>query len=108
MSLLKYIDRVKRMDHLIRLKATGSPEEFAQRLGLGKTVLMEELKELKELGAKISYCKVRRSYLYDQEFVFKIGNLDDFKKNEIRGGMYFQDTWRDGGFGLFFLKEDFR
>lgn len=74
MSLLKYIDRLKRMDDLIRRKATGTPEEFAIRLGLGKSVLMDELRELRELGADINYCRTRQSYYYEREFVLKIGN----------------------------------
>jgi ribosomal protein S25 len=75
MSLLKYIERLKRMDDLIRRKATGTPDEFASRLGLGKSVLMDELRELKELGAEITYCKQRKSYYYTQDFVLQIGNL---------------------------------
>jgi len=86
MSLLKYIERLKRMDDLIRRKATGTPDEFANRLGLGKSVLMEELRELKQLGAEITYCKDRQSYYYEQEFVLKIGKLDNQGKQELRGG----------------------
>ena len=55
MSLLKYVERLKRIDDLIRRKATGTPEEFASRLGVGKTILMEELRELKQLGADVHY-----------------------------------------------------
>jgi biotin operon repressor len=53
MSLLKYIDRLKRMDDLIRRKATGSPEEFSQKLNISRSQLLQDLKELKELGAPI-------------------------------------------------------
>ncbi len=77
MSLLKYVERLKRMDDLIRRKATGTPEEFANRLGIGRTILMEELRELKELGAELCYCKVRHSYYYANEFILKIGCLNE-------------------------------
>ena len=80
MSILKYVDRLKRMDDLIRRKATGTPDEFAIRLGLGKSVLMDELRELKGLGADIVYCRTRQSYYYKTEFVLKIGKINDLSK----------------------------
>jgi len=92
MSLLKYIERLKRMDDLIRRKATGTPYEFAARLGIGKSVLMDELRELKELGAEITYCRDSQSYYYEREFILKIGNLDRSNQQELRGGRnYFEE-----------------
>ncbi|UXE68384.1 MAG: hypothetical protein KA713_07355 [Chryseotalea sp. WA131a] len=85
MSLLKYIERVKRMDDLIRRKATGAPEKFAERLGIKKTMLMEELQELRALGAEIAYCKARESYYYLNSFVLKIG-IDRNDQKMIKGG----------------------
>src|SRR5260221_7087738 len=89
MSLLKYIDRLKRMDDLIRRKATGTPEEFAERLGLGKTILMEELRELKELGAAVCYNRNIQSYCYENDFELKIGCLSSLEQNKVRGGQNF-------------------
>jgi hypothetical protein len=87
MSLLKYIERLKRMDDLIRRKATGTPDEFATRMGLGKSVLMEELLDLKKLGAVIIYCKNRQTYYYQREFILKIGTLNNPNQQELRGGV---------------------
>lgn len=89
MSLLKYIERLKRMDDLIRSKATGTPEEFAAKLGLGKSVLMEELSELRELGAKIAYCRERRSYYYEQNFLLVVGEKSGQNAGFLKGGKYF-------------------
>ncbi len=92
MSLLKYIERLKRMDDLIRRKATGTPDEFASRMGLGKSVLMEELHDLKKMGAVVTYCKTRQTYYYQQEFILKIGTLNSSNQQELRGGKnYFED-----------------
>jgi len=77
------------MDDLIRRKATGTPEEFATKLGLGKSVLMEELSELRELGAKIAYCRERRSYYYEQSFLLMIGKQHGQSGESIRGGNFF-------------------
>lgn len=67
MSILKYIDRLKRMDDLIRRKATGNAQEFAKKLEISQSQLFEELKEMKTLGAPIQYCHTRRSYFYEQD-----------------------------------------
>jgi biotin operon repressor len=72
------------MDDLIRRKATGCAEEFASKLGISKSQLYYDIKEMKELGAPIEYCQHRKSYVYNAEtrLVFK------FQRglNEIKGG----------------------
>jgi len=64
MSLLKYLERLKRMDDLIHRKATGNPEEFAEKIGISRSQLLEHIKELRELGAEIEYCTINRSYYF--------------------------------------------
>jgi hypothetical protein len=86
MSLLKYVTRLKRMDDLIRRTATGTPHQFCTRLGIGKTILMEELKALKELGADVDYNKLKQSYYYKNNFMLKIGCLNELEKNKLKGG----------------------
>ncbi|MFM7854478.1 MAG: hypothetical protein ACKO96_21785, partial [Flammeovirgaceae bacterium] len=72
MSLLKYIERAKRMDDLIRRKATGCADEFAKKLGISKSQLYEDLNDMKDLGAQIEYCSKRKSYFYQSEAHFLI------------------------------------
>jgi hypothetical protein len=67
MSILKYIDRLKRMDDLIRRKATGTPDEFAERLHISPSQLYADLNEMRALGAPIQYCSTRKSYFYELE-----------------------------------------
>ncbi len=83
MSLLKYIERLKRMDDLIRRRATGCPDEFATKLGISKSQLYDELKEMKELGAPIEYCQTRKSYIYSAEARLTFTFHSNFK--EIKG-----------------------
>ena len=83
MSILKYIDRAKRMDDLIRRKATGNAEEFARKLGVSRRILMENIGDLKELGAPICYDEFCKSYYYKSEFSFFLHNRD---ADKIRGG----------------------
>jgi biotin operon repressor len=67
MSILKYVERVKRIDSLISKKATGSPEAFAEKMNLCRSSLLECIREMRELGAPISYCKNRATYYYDKD-----------------------------------------
>ncbi len=67
MSLLKYVERLKRMDDLIRRKSTGCAEEFAEKLGISQSQLFQDLKEMKELGAPIEFSPHRGSYIYENE-----------------------------------------
>lgn len=83
MSLLKYIERLKRIDDLIRRKATGNPEEFAKKLNISRSQLLQDLKELKELGAAIEYSFNSRSYYYGEECKIIL----DFRSRKIYGGL---------------------
>ncbi|HTH58446.1 MAG TPA: HTH domain-containing protein [Cyclobacteriaceae bacterium] len=84
MSLLKYIDRLKRMDSLIKKEVTGTSNEFAEKLGISRSMLMENLNELKELGAEIAYCSYRRTYHYTNKFSIVIGAAET-----VTGGINF-------------------
>lgn len=53
--LFKYLNRINRMNYLITLKSTGSPDEFSQRLNISKRQLYNDLEMLREIGAEIKY-----------------------------------------------------
>jgi hypothetical protein len=89
MSLLKSIDRLKSIDTMIRRQATGTSDEFARKLGISRSMLMENLREMKDLGASICFCPHRRTYFYTSEFGLVIGNVS---KQKIQGGGNF---WSD-------------
>jgi hypothetical protein len=81
MSLLKYIERVRHMDELIRRGATGNASEFARKLKISESQLFLDLKELKELGAPIEYSSIRRSYFYTDKCELNL----NFRKNTVGG-----------------------
>ncbi len=70
MSLKKYIERIERMNWLISKKATGTPIEFARKMDISRSLLMEYLKFMKQLGGAIKYDTHAQSYIYldDKEF----------------------------------------
>ena len=72
MSLTKYIERLRRMDSLITMMSTGSPEEFAEKLGIRRSTLFQSLQEMREMGVDIKYSCLRQSYYYADNRRIKI------------------------------------
>jgi hypothetical protein len=90
MSILKYIHRLQHIDHLIRRCATGKPDTFASKVGLCRSALMDYLRELREIGAPIGYCKRRESYFYQEDKQLFIGytahQLPRAGEQQVTGG----------------------
>ena len=64
MSFIKYVERLRRMDSLISMMATGNPDEFARKIGIKRSTLFQYLVEMRELGVDIKYSSTRQSYYY--------------------------------------------
>lgn len=71
MKFLSQIEDLRRIDQLIRLKATGSTDDLASRLDVARATVYRYITLLKEKNAPICYCKHRKSYYYETPF-----NLD--------------------------------
>jgi hypothetical protein len=87
MSILKYVSRLKRMDDLIRRRATGNAEQFATRLGISQSQLFQDLKEIKELGAPIAFDHVAQSYYYHKECPLYLHFTEGQSKSIVGGKM---------------------
>ena len=66
MSCIKYLERLKRIDSLIRFRATGKPSELASKLNLSERSVFIYLNDLKLLGAPISWSACEQSYVYTE------------------------------------------
>ncbi|GLU55972.1 HTH domain-containing protein [Dyadobacter frigoris] len=88
MNLTKYFERFERLHGMIRRKATGSPAELAAKLDLSERAVFEYIRAMREMGAPIVFCPIRRTYCYEREVQFSIGfkelSRDEIK--EIEGG----------------------
>jgi predicted transcriptional regulator len=60
------------MDALISMKATGTPEEFAEKLGIKRSTLFQSLQEMREMGVDIKYSYFRQTYYYSDNRRIKI------------------------------------
>jgi hypothetical protein len=70
-----YLNLLLQLDLFIREKGTGSPPEFARKMGISERSLYEYLKVLKDLGAPIKWSRQDRSYYYSIEGQFRISFL---------------------------------
>lgn len=90
MALYRYVDRIQRLDNLIRNKSTGPPKELASKLGISERWLFILLEELKlDLDCPIGYDRKQRSYYYKEDGKVVIGFVKDLSKEEnqqITGG----------------------
>ncbi len=73
MNFIENIERIQRIDQLIRLQATGTPKELASRLGISKGRLYRIINTMKALNAPIQYSISLQSYIYEEEVDFRIG-----------------------------------
>ena len=93
MSIIKFIERLKRMDDLIYRQATGTAKEFAERLGVSVSVLKENISQLRALGADIEFCRVRKSYIYKRSgrllLKFSGESMANNDASLVRGGISF-------------------
>lgn len=85
MAAIDTFNLFERIDQCIRMKATGTSFEFADRLGISRSKLMEHLREMREWGAEIAYDHYRGTYYYEREGQFFIGFLAP-SMNKIKGG----------------------
>jgi len=95
MSLHNYLNRIERLDALIRQRRTGSPKELADKLEISERWLFRLLEELRmELNCPIRYCRRTRTYFYKRKGRIRIGftedepeGLDRQSMQSVRGGM---------------------
>ncbi len=80
-TFLKTLERLKSIDNLIKLKATGSPNELADRLGICPSHLFNLLKLLKEFGAPLRFDVSANSYYYYTNFKLNLSFNNYLNKN---------------------------
>jgi len=89
-KLLQQIELIERIDQLIRMKATGSPKEFANNVNISKASLYRLIETMRELGAPIEYSITKQSFVYADHVNFLCGfyfkELSHTKAKQINGG----------------------
>ena len=83
MTFLEKLKTIERLDQLIRMKATGSPNHLAEKVGISRRCLFNIIDLMKTMSAPIKFCTNRQTYYYEYDCELAIGFTD---KSKIVGG----------------------
>jgi predicted DNA-binding transcriptional regulator YafY len=93
MILFKQIELLQRIHKLIDLSHTGSPKQFAKRLGISESRLYRIIDEMKDLNVPIDYSRQNETYFYLEPFEMDISctfrRLTDKEQKNISAGIPF-------------------
>ena len=91
MKVFEYLDRISMIHKLIMEGRTGSPCEFAFRIGVSRTSLYEMIDEMRSRGAPILYSKSLRTFYYSEPFDIKVTcsfrSMTGREVSEVSGGL---------------------
>jgi hypothetical protein len=91
MKLVEHLERIKKMNRLIRSGQTGTPAEFANDIGISQSHLFRCLHELESYGMDIKYSRTMQTYFYgnDNELTisYSLKLIANSRAKEIIGGM---------------------
>ncbi|WP_297793088.1 hypothetical protein [uncultured Eudoraea sp.] len=92
-QIVKQLALLERVDQLIRLKATGRPNQLARRLQVSEATVFRIIDTMKEMNAPVCYDLTRQSYIYEAPTKFKCGFylevLDEAQEKNLSGGIAF-------------------
>lgn len=90
MKALDQLERLKRMNQLIKAECTGTPDEFSNRLGISRRQLYSDIEYINDIGVKISYSKNRRTFFYcnghELEIMVSLKVISKETTRSINGG----------------------
>jgi predicted DNA-binding transcriptional regulator YafY len=76
-------ERLARIDHLIRIKGTGTPVQLASKIGVSERSVYDYLNLMKEFGAPIKFDTYRETYYYEEDGYFLVTFLPRGKISRI-------------------------
>lgn len=78
------LERLERIDRLIRIKGTGSPAELAARLKMSERNIYQYLNLMRDLGAPIKFDPYRETYYYSEagQFIVCFQRFDKDDAND--------------------------
>ncbi len=74
MPVITFVNRMNHMDILIRTRSTGTPLQFARKIGVSRRALFLWIDQLREdFGFPIEYDKAAQTYYYTKPGRFSFG-----------------------------------
>ena len=88
MKAIQQLERFQRIDYLIRLKTTGTPAEFAKKLGISRRQLFKDLEDIRNIGVQVAYSRIRETYFYGNGFELDVNLTYRSPKNTDKVTQY--------------------
>lgn len=63
MNFIDYSEKLEAVFLLVERKATGSPNELANKLNVSEKTARRMVNCLRQRGEKIKYCRINQSYI---------------------------------------------
>ncbi|OFX28510.1 MAG: hypothetical protein A2X08_05610 [Bacteroidetes bacterium GWA2_32_17] len=82
MSIASNLDKLKLINSEIKNEQTGTPDDFAKKLNISRSMFYNYIGEMKTLGAKIKYSRRCMTFYYENDFELTIEV--NFNDNLIR------------------------
>lgn len=99
MTFIEKLFALDRLDGLIHRKATGNRTTLANRLNVKPRTVTNFINHLRDLGAEIEMCPYRQSYVYLNDFRFRLKDIISFQMTEnVKGGSLLNFFWESENF----------
>lgn len=93
MKNIKVLERLQRLNELIKQEKTGTPKEIATKFNISQRAVHNLIEHLKDFEAPICYSRSRKTYYYCKEFDICVSVsltiLNGKEQIQIFGGSYF-------------------
>jgi hypothetical protein len=66
MQFEKYAERMNYFHELVSKGSTGTPKQFATKLGISERMLYRYIEVIKQTHRPISFCRRKKSYVYSE------------------------------------------
>jgi len=90
MKLIQHIERLEKIEKLIQQSQTGTPDEFAGKIGISRRQLYNYLEEIRSYGVEIRYSRKHQSFRFKNNKRLKIHFacevIDPSAKQQTYGG----------------------
>ncbi|MDR3366614.1 MAG: hypothetical protein LBO71_06575 [Prevotellaceae bacterium] len=105
MKVFDFLEKMSVFNQLVERECTGTPEEFAERLGISRSTLYDIIDELRSRDVEVSYSRAGHTFYYKNpvtlEVRLAVKRLDEDEAKKITGGCNFFSSV------LFFGRKDF-
>ena len=87
MNVFEDLFLLQRIDHLIRTRATGTPDQLADRLNISERHVYRLVGKLRDQGLPIGYDKFKCTYYYSEPVALRFDiEVNGRKLLAIKGG----------------------